>query len=176
MPDAAANSPVTVYGLSISSIVTMFCTAQMHMTMNTPTKNTRLINVRRLMRSTPCAVGVAEDEPRVDLRELVRDGERDPVDEVVHPVEEDTDLLTALGDLAEDGVDLLHLQIHLLDVGIEHFVVLCLDDARQRRQRVDELLPVVRQQRGGVGQVHQQLVEGDAVARDRRGRLVESVD
>src|SRR4051812_4339950 len=98
MPDAAANSPVIVYGLSIRSIVTMFCTAQMHMTTNTPMKNARLINVRRLMCSTARSVGVAEDEPAVDLRELVRDAERHPIDEVVHPVEEHADLLTALGD------------------------------------------------------------------------------
>src|SRR4051812_34904769 len=166
MPEAAANSPVIVYGLSTASMVTMFCTAQMHMTKNTPTKNTRLINVRRLI-STTCAVGVTQHEPAVDLRELMRDAERHSVHEVVHPVEEQADFLTALGDLGENRVDLLDLEVHLLDVGVEHFFVLRLHDPSQCRQRVDELLSVVRQQRRVLRQVHEQLVEGNAVTGHR---------
>src|SRR5689334_19481935 len=135
MPDAALNDPVIVYGLSIESIVTMFCTAHTHMTKNTTTKNTRLIIVRLLMTSTSRAIRVAHREPRVDLREPLRDPQGHAVEELVHPVEQRRDLCPTLSDLAENRVDLLDLEVDLLDVGVEHLVVLCLDEARQRLQR-----------------------------------------
>src|SRR5882757_2050308 len=99
MPDAAANSPVTVYGLSMRSMVTMLRTAQVHMMRNTNKKNTRLMSVRLLTSAPPSAVrrrvDAARREPGVHLGELVRDALRNLVDEVVDPVDEECDLRAA---------------------------------------------------------------------------------
>src|SRR5436853_7148152 len=117
MPDAARKSPEIVYGLSIWSITTMFCTAQRDITKNTKTKNTRFASVRLLMPDPPRRRRAsawrhrARDEPRVHLREVARDALRDLVHEPVDPLEEGAHLGSALRHLVDDGVELFHLPV-----------------------------------------------------------------
>src|SRR5690349_20534575 len=117
-PAAAVNSTLISQGWSMASNVTMLLTAQTHITRQMPTKHTRLTIVRLLI-GLALRSG-ADVEPAVDLRVVAGDPDGDLEDELLQPVDEEAHLGATLGDLTEDGVDLLHLAVDGGEVGVEH--------------------------------------------------------